>query len=413
MKTLAATLFAIVICAGTARLAGQNVPLYLNINSHNETDDPNDYSQAGPYNQVKSVILAIADTVGTNGACWNMQVESNFILGCINNDNASADPNDLLDSLDNLNHIEVDPHNHFDPIPQSQTYNPYNYADLAHLLDSCGLASPRKNMGGFLWQTASDWMPYQTGDTGYTYTNYIWQPNVVWGGGSPGHTNDYNAYGIWKPSGAGLQFSVHNPLRHLTCVGNGCSNVLSDSTPVTDNINQLVNLINYISMQPFDPNAYWTASVQFNFRDINMQGLSDSIAAIIHAMEPYVSSGQVVWMTTTQKYDNWYTLHTNVNDYFLSTCDSLTLGIADPVSSLSENINLFPNPANDVLHVSGTSDPITGLSVMDMRGRVMYRRENLNDAEVDIAVSEFNPGTYILTIDTQSGVVITRRFVKQ
>jgi len=413
MKTLLSLSIALILFGFSSGLKSQTVPLYLNINSHNETDDPNDYSQSSAYFQVKSRVLEIADTITQNGACWNMQVESNFILGCINNENAATNPNDLLDSLDNLNNIEVDPHNHFDPNVNSMTYNPYNYADLAHLLDSCGLATPRKNMGGFLWQTASDWMPYQAGDTGYTFTNYIWQPNVIWGGGSPGHTNDYNAYGIWKPAGAGIQFSMHNPARHLTCVGNGCSNVLSDSTPVSDNINQLINLINYISSQPYDANAYWTASVQFNFRNINMPGLADSIAAIIHAMEPYVNSGQVVWMTTTQKYDNWYTLHTNVNDHFLSSCDSLTLGVDDPQNSIATAISLFPNPADHIITLSSGTDPVTTVTIIDMNGRLIYRKDELSQNQLEVPLDEFAPGLYLVNVQLKSGVLASSRFVRQ
>lgn len=406
----------ILSCAFVLSLAmqihAQTMPLYLNINSHNEMDDPNDYAQSAVYSQVKAEVIRIADTIIVNGGRWNMQVESNFILGCLSNDNASTNPDDLLDSLDNLPQIEIDPHNHFDNNVTSPTYNPYNYADLACLLDSCGLAAPRKNMGGFLWQTASDWMPYQTGDTGNTFPDYIWQPNVIWGGGSPGHVNDYNAYGIWKPSGAGtFQFPSHNPARHLTCIGNGCRNVLSDSTPVSDNINAVINVLNYISQQPYDPNAYWTASIQFNFRDINMPGLADSIGVIIRALQSYVNSGQIVWMTLTEKYDNWYTLHTNPADYFLETCDSLALSVEDPVS---QNVfGLYPDPAQAVLHLQNSSSTINAIEVYDLSSRLIYRREEVLGQTAEIPLEGFTPGTYLLIVANTDGTYIVQRFVKE
>lgn len=393
----------------SASMHSQTMPIYLNINSHNETDDPNDYSISATYYQVKEIVKSIADTIGTNGAKWNMQVESNLINACLTHENGASNPNDLLDSLDNLPHVEVDPHNHFSPQP-GPTYNPYNYADCAHLLDSCGLAAPRKNMGGFLWQTASDWMPYQTGAQGNTYTGYTWQPNVVWGGGSPGHTNDYNVYGIWKPGGASAQFPIHNPSRHLVCIGNGCSNVLSDSTPVSDNINQIVNLVNYISTLPYDPNAYWTASIQFNFRDINMPGLADSIATIIHALQPYVNSGQIVWMTLTEKYDNWYTLHSNVNDYFQFRCDSLTLG--DPVVSVHEGMLAYPNPVSENLHISSGSSPFASIFAYDAFGHIIYRRELSAESEIDIDCSSWTSGAYLISATFADGTFSTQRVIR-
>jgi hypothetical protein len=389
--------------------SAQVMPLYLNLNSHNETDDPNDYSISATYTQVKQLVLEIADTVIANNARWNMQVESNFINACLTHENGFTNPNDLLDSLDDLSHIEVDPHNHFDPLPLSQTYNPYNYADLAHLLDSCGLAVPRKNMGGFLWQTATDWMPYQVGAQGNTYTNYTWQPNVVWGAGSPGHTNDYNVYGIWKPNGASAQFPIHNPMRQLTCIGNGCSNVISDSTPVSDNITQIVDLINYINTLPYDPNAYWTASIQFNFRDINMPGLADSISTIFHALQPYVNSGQIVWMTLTEKYDNWYNLHSNVNDYFQYRCDSLSLD-ANEISVL-KGVLAYPNPVVDVLHLESTS-PFETITVYDSFGRIIHRREGEGETETELDCASWSPGAYLVATSFKDGTNSVQRIIR-
>lgn len=403
MKTLITLLL---MFATLGSVSAQSMPVYLNINSHNETEDPSDYSVLSNYNQARSVIVKIADTIASNNARWNMQVESNFILACIDHETAGSNPNDLLDSLDALNQIEVDPHNHFDFID-----NPYNYADLAHLLDSCGLAAPRKNIGGFLYQTGPDWMPYQNGDTGFTFTNYIWQPNVVWGGGSPGHVNDFNAYGIWKPSGPGPQFSIPNPLRHLTCIGNGCSNVITDSTPVTDNINQIINLINYISTQPYDPNAYWTASIQFNFRDLQMPGLADSISKIIRTLQPYVNSGQVVWMTLTEKYDNWYNTHTNPNDYFLETCDSLPLTI--PELQLASAVNLYPNPASASVQISSPEDPVSAYIIYNMNGKEMIRNDESNTSVVEISVEQWDSGIYLVYITTASGQVHLRKLLRQ
>lgn len=394
-----------VIITSSMLLSAQNMPVYLNINSHNETTDPSDYSVAVNYYQARGVIKQIADTVASNNARWNMQVESNFILACIDHETAGSNPNDILDSLDALNEIEVDPHNHF-----NISTNPFNYADLAFLLDSCGLASPRKNIGGFLWQTGPDWMPYQIGDTGFTFTNYIWHPNVVWGGGSPGHVNDFNAYGIWKPSGPSAQFSVHNPMRNLTCIGNGCSNVITDSTSVNDNINNIINLINYISTRPYDPNAYWTASIQFNFRDLQMPGLADSISKIIHSLQPYVNSGQVVWMTLTEKYDNWYNTHTNVNDYFLETCD--TLPLSTPELQLASGVVMFPNPATSVVQISSAQDPVTSIAVYDMNGKVMIRNDESNEYLVEISVADWDSGMYLVYVTTSSGQIFLQKLIR-
>jgi hypothetical protein len=126
--------------------ATAQTPLYLNFVSHNETSDPLDYDHpTNPafYNQIKALAQRVCDTIVAKEAKLNMQVDANFIKGCLLHAAAAASPNDFLEWANNLPFIDVDGHNHFNPIQ-----NPYNYADLAYLLDSCGVVLNKKILGG-------------------------------------------------------------------------------------------------------------------------------------------------------------------------------------------------------------------------------------------------------------------------
>jgi hypothetical protein len=353
-------------------MKAQTMPLYLNFNSHNEISDNINYSSSSTWNQYRQIILTLADTFANNGVKWNLQAESDFIRANIAMENGYTNPNDLLDSLDNSPTVEVDPHNHFDNNPSSTTYNPFNYSDLAHLLDSTGCVYPRNNMGGFLWTVGSDFMPYQNPVQGNTYPTYYWNPQVIWGAGSPGHTNDYNGYGVWKPAGATMNFFTHTSSNHLTFIGNGCSNVVFDTTHVSTIVDQIVGTLQYIQYQPYNYMNMFTASIQMNFRDMDTPGYTDTIAAIVRALKPYVASGQIVYQTLTEKYITWYTAHTNTSDHFQLDCSGLHLG-TDEVTT-SSSVQLFPNPANAEVTIQA-SEPIEQAEIFDATGKLIYLKD--------------------------------------
>lgn len=374
----------------------QTKPLYLNIGSHNESNDPVQYaSNAFQYNQARAAVAQIADTIIALNARWNMQVESNFIRGVLNHENGGTNSQDLLEWADNTLHIEVDPHNHFNALQ-----NPYNYPDLAKLLDSCGLHN-RYNLGGFIWRSFpnadEDWTDYQQPVAGHSFPQFEWQPRVIWGGGSPGHIDDYSAFGLWKPAGpTPLLFGQHEPDNYLTCIGNGCSWLLRTTTPA-DSIVQLVeDLIDWIDSQPANPNAFYTATLMFNFRDLNLTAgnypngsHATRIAAIIRALQPFVEDGRLVWATLSQKYEVWHGQHNNPEDHFVLRCEDIVLDADDQPLGENQGFRLFPNPANRYIQVQKPG--VFEVSIYDLCGRLCQRQESTDEAQLQLTLA---PGCY-------------------
>lgn len=392
------------------QMRSQTMPLYLNFNSHNEISDNIQFSNSSVWAQYRSIVVTLADTFYSHGAKWNLQAESDFILADISNESGYANPNDLLDSLDATATVEVDPHNHFDNNPMSASYNPYNYSDLAHLLDSAGLTPLRTNLGGFLWQTASDWMPYQNNVSGNTYPFYSWRPDVIWGAGSPGHTNDYNGYGVWKPQGAGLQFMNHDPAKHLYFIGNGCSYVVFDTTHVSTIVNAVVQMLQYIQYQPYDPMAMYTASIQMNFRDMNSPGYADTIAAIVRGLEPYVNSGRIVYQTLSEKMATWNAAHSSSADYFRTDCQGLPLNTAE--EETVPGTSLYPNPAHDVLNIQSASEPVQQIELIDINGKTVMQFE-ADSPLVQVNTAGLSPGMYFAIVRFGDGTMNSFRFVRE
>jgi uncharacterized repeat protein (TIGR03803 family) len=76
--------------------------------------------------------------------------------------------------------------------------------------------------------------------------------------------------------------------------------------------------------------------------------------------------------------------------------------------SKESNINLYPNPANNYITITGLSD-INSIEIYNSKGQIM-KSESHKTNQID--VSGFNPGIYIIRVKTEKGIEV-KKFVKQ
>ncbi len=76
-------------------------------------------------------------------------------------------------------------------------------------------------------------------------------------------------------------------------------------------------------------------------------------------------------------------------------------------------IAIFPNPAEKLLHVEGIENgSVRSISFTDLQGKVLWTEKNpIISGGID--VSSLSSGCYLLAIETESGMVITKRWVKE
>ncbi|WP_298545561.1 carbohydrate-binding protein [uncultured Aquimarina sp.] len=91
-------------------------------------------------------------------------------------------------------------------------------------------------------------------------------------------------------------------------------------------------------------------------------------------------------------------------------------------SSLSDNLDfefkLYPNPVSDILHLSLENNHqklqyINDVSIINLEGRVLYKKEKLNtiDADIQFNTSNLENGVYFLRISYCNGKSIVHRFL--
>lgn len=356
-------------------------PVYFNIVSHNEITDSLKYAtNSADFAYIKTQLLELCDTIISKHAKYNMQLDANFILGALNFDDAADSPDDIIEWAHNSPYIDVDGHNHFDPI-----VNPYNYSDLAKLLDSCGVVMTRKVLGSNWANPTQTWTQYQTPQAGYTYTDYYWQPEILWGMASPGHVNDLDVFGVWKPLSPNSDqlFLQHNPGNALTAIGGGCKNDVSYTLNVQTGdlklstqqvVENIKGIVDYIQTLPPGQNDFYTMNMLINFRDIpQIPSFADSIGSIIDGLQDYVDQGKIVWATLGEKYDLWYAEHTDPNDYFNYDCEGVSLDVNDELSA-QNLIQIYPNPAHRELHIVLKEQSDVAISVVNLSGTIVYEK---------------------------------------
>ncbi len=414
------TLIAIQILFNLGHTRGQT-PVYFNIISHNEISDPLNYrDNVADFNTIQPLVKELCDTIISKQARYNMQVDGNFINGVLTWDNGANNPNDILEWANNSPYIDVDGHNHFNPLPDyadiphhSSLHNPYKYSDLAKLLDSCGVTLVHNILGGVTYADVTvgnielneNWTQYATPIPGYTFSNFLWQADIVWGTASPNHIADYTHFGVWKPAGGSspAQFGTHDPNATITHIGGGCKGDVSyildgqgNLRRTTDEvISNIKSIVDGIQNNPTSPNDFYTMNMLVNFRDIPLiPNFADSIGVIIEGLNDYVSQGKIVWATLGEKYDRWYAQHTNPNDHFNFDCADVVLAV-DENNLYSSKLSIYPNPTQNFINVKGNVQLNQELQIFNLLGEKVYQAF-ISSQQID--VTKLGAGLYILKI---------------
>ena len=398
-------------------------PIYLNFISHQETSDPLDYDgNSLDYFQMRDLVKEVCDTIISKKAKYNMQVDANFINGCLTYENGNSSSTDLLEWANNSIYIDVDGHNHFNGTP-GLGYNPYNYADLAYLLDSCGLMLSKNILGGVTYKTTGGynqtWWQYSMPASGFTFTDFIWSADIIWGTATPGHVDDLEVFGVWKPADTlASTFLNHDPNQNLTCIGGGCKSKVSfNLDPQTgllkhstaEIIQNVKDICDFIQTLPPSPTDFYTLNIMTNFRDQPViPNFADSIAKIIDGVQPYVADGKIIWATLSEKYDAWYATHTNINDQFQYACEDVPLNFETPLTNTLD-VQIYPNPSANLITIYNLNEPVE-IEIINGSGQVIYNNTRLYPNE-EIDISKLNTGIYVVRITTSTSLSI-QKFIK-
>jgi len=187
---------------------------------HNEDSALNDFSIPQTqlqYNGLRNGLVQFARMVQRNKIAFCWQSDWKFLEGVLRYETpelmAATNNKNLVRWLKEDIGISVDPHSH-------ENFG-YNYADVAHLMDSLGV-KPTNVIGGHIYDPYSskyqDWERFRQPLAGEKYPWSTWKGDILMGSGTPNHTYDPEPSGVWRPKGK-YDYWVDDPNGNVLCVG--------------------------------------------------------------------------------------------------------------------------------------------------------------------------------------------------
>src|SRR5690606_16668753 len=87
------------------------------------------------------------------------------------------------------------------------------------------------------------------------------------------------------------------------------------------------------------------------------------------------------------------------------------MGIDTPSSS--SGLNIFPNPAREAVSISSEKERIQKIQLIDLQGREVFYILDINKENVQLPVTEFSAGIYLVKITTSTGKTISKKLMIQ
>ena len=96
-------------------------------------------------------------------------------------------------------------------------------------------------------------------------------------------------------------------------------------------------------------------------------------------------------------------VHNNCTDEFLMKLDDISVTEPTGINDFDNNVNVYPNPANNVINVNANSN-INTVEVFNMMGQQVAAFD-ANDTNVQINTTALSNGMYMMKITTENGVI--------
>jgi hypothetical protein len=172
----------------------------------------------------RKLLLNFAKLIADTPIRFNLQIDRTFLEGVRDCEDdamrAKTDGQSVLDYLVAQHNFELDPH-----VEGGFEKEGENYADIRYLLGDVS-DSPTETVGGWRWDSQSQFDELNNGQTGQMFGGFTWLPDVLTLAVSSNHhngdfTTDDLTSGVWMPLGANDGFLKHNAAGRLVYVAPG------------------------------------------------------------------------------------------------------------------------------------------------------------------------------------------------
>ena len=83
------------------------------------------------------------------------------------------------------------------------------------------------------------------------------------------------------------------------------------------------------------------------------------------------------------------------------------------VEEVTDPFQIYPNPANEKFFIKSSNQQIKNITLYNLIGKKIIAQSNINTTNLSVDVSELPNGTYLLRVESESGIQITRKIIVQ
>ncbi len=382
----------------------QELPVFINLVSHNEDTYQHYINIPNAFYASREKMIDMAQLCLDKDAKWHLGTDWILPVAVLMYDTGSvrqtSDNKNVLKYIsENLN-VAIDAHSH---------EKTYNYTDVAHLLDSAAVQITPV-MSGFLWNQAQNghyWFDYQNPVAGDSFPHITWRPEILWGAGTPGHVNDPDYIGIWRPADTSpAGFFTHDPDNHLINYGQGWKMRLRNDSDIHELLTPLRQLLYVKENGIADPEKIYCTSIFLQESELVKPFFIQKARELIDSVNCYAAEGRVKWMRIDSVVHLWKTRFNNIGS--IQNCDDWpATGIEESHSRRSPRFSFYPNPSkgNLTINIHYPENRSMEISIVNIRGQTLYSCRPGRDS-IFFNGENLPNGLYFLLLKDKTGKIL-------
>jgi hypothetical protein len=412
-----------ILIFGINAMAQKKAKIYMSVVSHNEDEQPFNTDKTY-YLEQRQMCISLAKIFKKNGMKWNLQTDWTFLEAVELYDNGKVvtktNGKNILKWLYEDLGFEIDAH-------CQESEGDYLYADVAQWIEKLGVI-PSSVVGGFLYDTTGlskligdsvglsfDWTKHQEGS--YSKDSlYFYKPDYLWGASTAYHTGvEDETYGMWIPKDF-ANFYTHDATQTLAFIGHGCKNTITDKEINLENLFSLLDSLNNGSLPE---SGFYTSSLILHQNYFEEAAYDSIVSASIDQIKKYDTNGRIQWDILSEVGNKWKNNYKS-KPYQLA-CDEIRIssnmdpynisGSIENIEVKNEDVNIYPNPAENILHVnSNIENP--KIELYNSVGELVLSQQKLS-SNIAINISHLHSGIYYIRLFSKDKLLGTQKLMKK
>jgi PKD repeat protein len=157
--------------------------------------------------------------------------------------------------------------------------------------------------------------------------------------------------------------------------------------------------------------------------DYNNDGVFDNATELVmEVLNAYNPQLNITIPTSGITNNTWLRMRISSDEVgsAISGCSNCTRGQVEDyavraivlgIEETTDPFEIYPNPANENFHITSSKQNIKNITLYNLIGKKIIVQSNISSNNLSVDVSKLPRGTYLVSIESESGIQITRKII--